>query len=177
MPKKVIVASLNPVKINSTIQGFRTLFPNKEWVVEGANISSGVSDQPMTDQETLQGAMNRASHAQQQYPNADFWVGIEGGCEKKNNRVWVFAWIVIRNGDKVELARTSAFCLPDHIAILLDKGIELGAATDIAFDKHNSKHKDGVVGVLSHGHIDRTDYYVQPVILALMHFSTAQEKK
>ena len=169
IPKRVVVGSLNPVKVNSTTQAFHTLFPNTNWVFTGVDIASGVSNQPMTDEETLQGAMNRALRVKKQHPKAHYWVGIEGGCEEKFGRVWVFAWIVIRTENRIEMARTSAFCLPNDITILLDQGMELGDATDIAFYKHNSKHHDGIVGVLSQGHIDRTAYYVQPIILALMH--------
>ena len=123
----------------------------------------------MTDEETLRGAKNRAQGAKLLYPNANFWVGIEGGCEKRFDRVWVFAWVVIQSKDRMEIARTSAFCLPKEFTNLLDQGMELGDATDQVFNKSNSKHSDGVVGLLSRGHIDRTAYYVQPIVLALMH--------
>ena len=61
---KVIVASKNPVKINCTKMGFRQVFPNLAVEVEGINTSSVVADQPMTNQETLIGAKNRAMNAQ-----------------------------------------------------------------------------------------------------------------
>jgi len=170
MPQTVIVASQNPVKIHATRIGFNQIFPEQKWDFIGANISSGVSKQPMTDKETLLGAQNRAQNAQKKYPNAQFWVGIEGGCCKQYDRVWVFAWVAICSNQSMQLGRSSSFALPPYIASYLDQGFELGEATDQVFDKHNSKHKDGVIGALSHGHIDRTTYYIQPMILALMPF-------
>ena len=60
---KVIVASTNPVKRNAAQQGFLKVFPDKKFVFSGVKIPSGVSDQPMTDKETYQGALNRAKNA------------------------------------------------------------------------------------------------------------------
>ena len=170
MTQTVIVASKNPVKIDATRLGFNQLFPKVQWNVHGANIPSGVSDQPMSDEETLRGAQNRARNAQANYPVADYWVGIEGGCAREYGKVWVFAWIVVCSRDQMELGRTSSFVLPDNIVEHLDQGLELGHATDRVYGEKDSKRRGGVVGALSHGHIDRTEYYVQPMILALMGF-------
>lgn len=38
---------------------------------------SGVSDQPMSDDEMIRGAKNRANHIKNTSLDADFWVGIE----------------------------------------------------------------------------------------------------
>ncbi len=170
MPKKVIVASKNPVKVQSTRTGFLSFFPNMDWDVQGYSIPSGVSDQPMSDEETLQGAMNRAQEAKKQHPDACFWVGIEGGCAIQDQRMWVFAWVVVCSHGRISKAKTSMFALPEDISKLVQEGIELGTATDMFFGKENTKHSQGVVGMLSKGLIDRTQYYVQPMILALTSF-------
>jgi non-canonical (house-cleaning) NTP pyrophosphatase len=56
--KKVIVASTNPVKIKTTEMGFAKMFPNETFEVEGVSAESEVSDQPMSEKETLLGATN-----------------------------------------------------------------------------------------------------------------------
>jgi len=170
MTKTIVVASKNPVKILSTQIGFETLFPDLSVNLISVHAASQVSDQPMSDEETLSGAKNRASNAQKIHPESDFWVGIEGGCERRYDRMWVYAWVVVQSSQRIEFARSSCFPLPDRFTELLDQGLELGDATDIVFGSKNSKQKGGVVGALSHGHIDRTAYYVQPMILALMAF-------
>ena len=170
MHKRVIVASKNPVKVQSARTGFSALFPSIDWDVQGHSIPSGVSDQPMSDEETLQGAVNRARAAQQQFPNAHFWVGIEGGCSVQEAEMWVFAWIVVFSRERSSKAKTSMFALPVEISKLVQEGIELGVATDMIFGKENTKHSQGVVGMLSKGLIDRTKYYVQPMIMALTVF-------
>src|SRR5436305_655717 len=105
------VASTNPVKIQSALHGFRQMFPDESFSAEGMSLPSGVSDQPMTDEETLQGALNRASNARAAQPSSDYWVGIEGGCEEKYGELWTFAWVVVLRGAIIGKARTGAFML------------------------------------------------------------------
>ena len=81
--KRIILSSLNPVKQIAALQGFQEMFPGEVFLIEGIQVESGVSSQPMTDQETYQGALNRARRARQTLPDGDFWVGIEGGCRIK----------------------------------------------------------------------------------------------
>ena len=84
--------------------------------------------------------------------------------------MWVFAWIVVCSQERVSKAKTSMFALPVEISKLVQEGFELGVATDMIFGAQNTKHSQGVVGMLSKGLIDRTQYYVQPMILALTAF-------
>ena len=176
----LIVASTNPVKIQSALHGFRLMFADETFTVEGFSLPSGVSDQPMTDEETLQGALNRAANARAAHPTADYWVGIEGGCEEKHGELWTFAWVVVlgslprlrgRVGEGVTgKARTGAFMLPQEVASLVRSGVELGIADDQVFGRSNSKQSNGAVGLLTADLIDRQRYYEHAVVLALIPF-------
>lgn len=167
---KVIVASKNPVKINSAQIGFSAMLPNEKIVTEGSAAPSGVSDQPMTNEETLKGAKNRANHVKHEIADADFWVGIEGGIEETGDGMEAFAWVVILSKDQEGQSRTSTFYLPAKVRELVLEGIELGHANDRVFGKTNSKQKGGAVGSLTNGLLGRTEYYVQAVTLALIPF-------
>ncbi|WP_258101902.1 inosine/xanthosine triphosphatase [Marinoscillum pacificum] len=168
--QKVIVASKNPVKINCTKEGFEKIFTESTFVFEGVSVPSDVSDQPMTDEETLQGAINRARNARQHSPDADFWVGIEGGIDELEDGMIAFAWVAVLSNDQLGKSRTSTFYLPPKVVQLIHEGIELGYANDQVFGEKNSKHKGGAVGSLTGGVLGRTEYYVQAVILALVPF-------
>lgn len=163
---KVIVASGNPVKINATKAGFSTFFDDV--TVESREVESGVSDQPMSDAETLKGARNRARSAKQVSPKADFWVGIEGGVDRNNEELTAFAWIVILGESVIGESRTTTFKLPTQVTELIDKGYELGVANDMIFNEHNSKQNTGAVGLLTNNAITRTQLYEQAVLLALI---------
>ncbi len=172
--KKIVVASLNPVKINAVQQGFAQMFPELEFVVDGVRVNSGVAAQPMGDQETLTGAKNRAENAVEQAPQADFWVGIEGGLTKEPDKTQVYAWVYIKTKDKVGQAKTGTFFLPAQVVNLVEQGLELGDAIDQAFAKNNHKQKGGAISILTDNVITRTQLYVQPVIFALIPFKKKQ---
>lgn len=125
----------------------------------------------MTEQETLTGAKNRVKNAIAQIPNADYYVGIEGGLETKDKEMEAFAWIYIQSKDGTAgKGRTGTFFLPQNIVELINEGKELGEADDIVFNQTNSKQKGGTIGTLTHGVLDRAECYKQTVIFALIPF-------
>lgn len=168
---KIIVASKNPVKLNAVKRGFKKMFPNESLEIDGVSVPSGVSSQPMSNNETFLGALNRSKKARINSLEADFWIGIEGGCENNKNELEAFAWVIVlsKNG-KIGKGRTSTFYLPKKICALIKKGKELGEADDIVFGQTNSKQKHGTVGNLTGNIIDRTKFYTEAVILALIPF-------
>lgn len=169
--KKIIVASHNPVKIAATKAAFEKMFPNESFSFEGVSVSSDVSEQPLSDDETYQGASNRAANAQQAAPDADFWVGLEGGIEAKGDDTESFAWMVIRSKDgQIGKGRTGTFFLPPQVAALIREGKELGEADDIVFQKTNSKQSNGAVGLLTGDIVTRADYYETALLFALIPF-------
>lgn len=168
--KTVMVASANPVKIQASRNGFERMFPREHFRVTGIAAPSGVSDQPMSDEETYQGAMNRALSAAQQAPDADYWIGIEGGLEEVDGELRGFAWIVVRDRERIGKSRTATFIIPDEVAALIHEGKELGDADDIVFNRSNSKQLNGSVGILTGDVMDRTEYYEHALVLALIPF-------
>ncbi len=165
---KVIVASKNPVKLQAVQEGFQSFFEGVE--VFGIEVESGVSDQPLSDAETLKGARNRAQNAMKQITGAGFWVGVEGGIEPTEKGLAAFAWIVILSKEKYGEARTTSFLLPSKIARYIEQGYELGVANDKVFEQTNSKQKQGAVGLLTRNEVSRTQLYGQAVKLALIPF-------
>ncbi|MEQ8688562.1 MAG: inosine/xanthosine triphosphatase [Imperialibacter sp.] len=170
MEKTVIIGSRNPVKVQCVKNAFEKSFPREVFSFEGVDAASNVSDQPMTDEETYRGAFNRATNAKTGRPDAQYWVGIEGGISDADGLMEAFAWIVILSSERTSRARTATFLLPDKVAQLVRQGIELGVADDQVFGRSNSKQKDGAVGLLTHGQIDRTQYYTHAMTLALAPF-------
>jgi inosine/xanthosine triphosphatase len=169
--KKIVVASKNPVKLNATLTAFQKMFPKEEFSLEGVSVDSGVSDQPLSDDETYQGASNRAANAKTAVPDADFWVGLEGGVESKGTDMESFAWMVIES--KIGLrgkGRTGTFFLPPAIADLIRQGKELGEADDIVFGQTNSKQATGALGLLTGDVVTRGDYYEMTMDFALIPF-------
>jgi len=167
---QVVVASQNPVKLNATKIGFSEMFPNTPFSFGSVAVTSGVSDQPMSSEETYKGALNRATRAQEKQPNANYWVGLEGGIEKTHHGMECFAWVVILSKEKQGKARTATFLLPQKLIDRIEMGEELGVADDKVFGRSNSKQNNGAIGLLTQDAVTRTSYYVQAIVLALIPF-------
>ena len=168
--KNIVIASSNPVKIQAVFEAFSELFPDEEIICNHINVSSGVSDQPTSNAETLEGALTRAHRAKEKLPHADFWVGVEGGIEEEFGEMTSFAWICIKSPDGIGKARSGTFMLPEPIAELIRQGKELGEADDIIFKQRNTKQSAGAVGLLTKKAITRTSLYKHAIILALIPF-------
>ncbi len=219
---RVAVGSTNPCKIEAVRKAFCQIFSSDEISIEisSHSVPSGVADQPFGDEETRDGAMNRALAAYNAEARCDFGVGLEGGLEKtshvdknddskaKTEELWCMAWMAIvgsnsqactsakaeddnyspddSNGEPKALswgyAKTGSFLLPPALCeLVIHQNMELGHADDVVFQRVNSKHGSGTVGVLTKGEIDRTEYYVHALKLALipwirpqMYISTAK---
>ncbi len=170
----VIVGSTNPVKLHATNGACKAMFPVVEIETKGINVPSGVPSQPVGDGQTRLGAKNRCLAAKEKVPDATLWVGIEGGIETIDTVMIAFAWIAVCGQDgKVRYGRTSTFVLPMKVASLVGQGMELGSADDVVFGTKDSKRSMGAVGILTNGKIDRTQYYQQAVMLALIPFVKA----
>jgi len=146
------------------------MFPDNDHLFGSVSVQSDVSDQPMTDTETLRGAKNRARNAADVVPQADFYVGIEGGISNNGNDMDAFAWVYILSRDQCGKAKTAVFSLPPKLIRLIQNGYELGDADDMVFKRQNSKQDNGAVGILTGNVLDRSAYYEQAVILALIPF-------
>ena len=168
---KVIVASKNPVKIGAASEAFAAVFPKASVDVSGVEVDSGVGDQPDTDAKTREGAQARALSARDAEPDADFWVGLEGGVEVLDGQLMAFAWMAVsgRTGDISE-ARSATLPLPPAVKELVDAGMELGDANDRVFSTVNSKQGGGAYGLLTDGRYTRESIYAQTLIIALTPF-------
>ena len=101
---RVAVGSKNPTKLNSAKAAIERAFPSAQVACHGYDVPSGVSDQPMGDEETRVGAFNRARAAAAAFQSEhgalpDFSVGLEGGCAFET--VDYSAATVVRRSDNI----------------------------------------------------------------------------
>ena len=169
---RIIVSSNNPVKVAACKKAFSLVFPGQPADLVAASVPSGVSDQPGSDEESRLGARNRARNAQQAHPDADYWVGLEGGLEWSDGEPLASAWLVVINRDgRVGEARTPTLPLPPAVKQLLLQGLELGEANDRVFDTAHSKQAGGAYGLLTNNRMTRESVYTEALALALLPFS------
>ncbi|PLW80000.1 inosine/xanthosine triphosphatase [Candidatus Woesearchaeota archaeon] len=162
---KVIVGSKNPIKIEAVKAAFSNYF--KELKVIGISVESDVSDQPKDYDETLQGARNRVLNLRKEN-DADFFVGIEGGMDKKQDKWFSYGCIVVLDSSGNEgVGLSSHFETPKKIVKELFNGKELGHVIDDLSSNSNSKQKGGASAFLTNGVLHRKDLYYPGIICAL----------
>ncbi len=169
---KILVGSKNPVKISSVEDAFSKYFKNV--FVEGMEVDSGVSVQPVND-ETYIGAQNRALKLydlnNQQNLNADFFVGIEGGIIEQFDRWFAFGCMCIIDKNKnIGFGNSPAFELPISIVNNLLSGKELGDVMDKIMNEQNTKQRGGAIGFFTNGVMSRNELYVEGLKVALIPF-------
>jgi inosine/xanthosine triphosphatase len=168
---EVVVTSFNPVKIEAVRQAFLSQFPSVVTSIVPLGVDSGVAEQPMSDGETRQGARNRVAAARQERPEADYWVGLEGGLDYFDGDLMAFAWMVVAGpGGRLSETRSATLPLPPGVQTLVETGLELGEANDRVFATLNSKQAGGAYGLLTNGLMTRESIYTQTLILALIPF-------
>ena len=172
---KVVVGSKNPVKIEAVRTAFDLIFPDQLWEVSGVEVKSGVSDQPMSERESIQGAFNRAQGALISDFQPDFAVGLEGGLQEIDGNWFSCGWIVVLSKEgKKGIGATINIQAPAVMMKMILEGKELGEVTDALFKKENSKQAEGYFGHMTNRAITRTKGYSDGVIAALAAFINPQ---
>lgn len=166
---KLCVASQNPVKINAAKEALQLVFPGADVESVGVNAPSLVAEQPMTEDETREGAENRLDFILKHH-SCDFAMAMEGGVDKFSFGAATFAYVAIGHGDKQSIGRSALLPIPDSVYQSLCNGEELGDVMDQLFNQHNIKQRGGAIGVLTQGLATRQSVYTQALILAMAPF-------
>jgi inosine/xanthosine triphosphatase len=164
----IAVGSKNPAKLAAVRAAFQKI--GYEVAVTGLSVPSGVADQPFSDEETIRGALNRAALALGS-GDYDFGIGLEGGTCETPYGMFLCNWgaIVDRNGER-SIGGGIRILLPEQIAVEVRSGKELGTVIDEYTGGHDIAKKEGTIGVLTKGNINRSEVFRDVVICAFARF-------
>lgn len=170
--RSVGVGSKNPVKLAAVRAVVARVTPDAR--VEAVSVLSTVRDQPFGDDETIRGALARA-HAARKAVGAELGVGIEGGVVDTDGTMRTCAWAaVVDAAGREGVGGSLAMPLPASVARLVRGGMELGHAMDELTGEQNTKHRQGAVGILTAGLVDRQAAYEVILTYALARFLTPE---
>ncbi len=170
---KIAIGTENPSKIGALTEVLREypLFADSE--VVGCAVPSGVIDQPMTLDETMLGAENRARRCYT--ADCRFSVGIESGfleAARARGGLMEVTICAIYDGENLYHGFSSCFNCPEDIMAYLRQGKNLNDAAFLAGYTTNptiGKSGDGVISVLTRGRVTRKEYTKQALRMALIH--------
>lgn len=153
------LGSKNIVKINACKQVLEPF----GFEVIGIDVDSKVSAQPKSDEETINGALNRALSL----PNDNFRIGLEAGIEILNDEMYLTNFgVLIDPEGNIFKAGGTRIVLPKEIAnLILVEKLELSDAMEQYFNKLDIKHKEGAIGHFTNNLVVRIDIFTHIVKL------------
>jgi inosine/xanthosine triphosphatase len=167
---KIAVGSTNPTKIDPVRHVFSHYFGEKVTVV-GVAVKSGVSEQPLDDEEMFRGALNRARAALKKVPGATYGVGIEGGVHQ-----YSYGWferslvVIVDKKGEFGVGASGGLRLPKAVVQRIEKGLNLEQAVDELFGTHRIGEGIGMFGLFTKGLVTRTIGVEHGVAFALARF-------
>ncbi|MBY7143905.1 DUF84 family protein [Virgibacillus sp. NKC19-3] len=156
----ILVGSMNPAKIKAA----QDVFPS--YSITPKHVLSKVSPQPFSDEETREGAINRALQCATSNPKNVIGIGLEGGVMDVDNQLYLSNWgaLVSPNG-AIYTASGARIILPQEFAEPLKNGMELGDMMDRYAKKIGVRKKEGAIGIFTGGLISRHEMFAHVVRL------------
>ena len=171
------VGSTNEAKIRAVENAVNSIFAGSQCFVLGFKIDSAVNAQPVSAEETIQGATYRAKIALEKLKSSGltfekefhlFGVGLEGGIEKVGNSWFECGWCCVTDGETINLGSSARFKITDNFAADLLKGREMADLVAERMDGVDKRDGLGMMGVITGGHLPRGDCYSHGVIFAFV---------
>lgn len=166
---KILVGSNNPTKI----QAVKNVFPAAE--IGNLDALSKVSAQPFSDEETMEGAINRARECAA--AEACIGIGLEGGVMEINGEMYLCNWgALVDENERVYLASGARIPLPQEVTEQLKNGIELGEVMDEYASKKDVRSNEGAIGIFTKEEINREEMFTHVIKLLKGQYSFYAEK-
>ncbi|HTX18600.1 MAG TPA: inosine/xanthosine triphosphatase [Bacteroidota bacterium] len=174
----VLIASTRTPKINGVKRAFRRLTGEKEFpaiLFESISVESGVKDTPLSVDELMTGARQRAELATSAWnrkgaTTADslFAVGVEGGISIMGERAFLQSWAcVLRNGSS-SFGSSGSIELPHAVAeAVVTEGKDLGEIIDRFAGQLDVRSNQGTWGILTKDLVTREDSFELATLNAL----------
>ena len=170
----IAVGSTNNVKVHAVeelIDEYPILKGSK---VVAVSTQSGVSEQPLSLEETVLGAKNRAEKAFHASQPCQYGIGIEGGlCASPGTNTGFVTLNIcsIFDGTHHYIGFTSGFEVPPQILkLVLEQKMDLSQACFHSgiTTKVKVGASEGLVGILTQGRINRKQYTKECLVMAFV---------
>lgn len=145
------------------------------------SVPSGVSDQPLSEDETICGAINRAKNVLPLVPEATLGLGLEGGLTYDD--VYTHQWYLLSvcaawDGKQLFLGKGLSFPIPHHVGERIHlQQLELRVIIDELSGTVGSNHREGAYGLFTDGQITRTNVFRDAVLAAITPFQSSFYRK
>lgn len=176
----VAVGSTNEAKVLAVKESLSASPRFSNAKIVSLSASSDVSSQPLSLQETILGAKNRAKNAFNNCEGCAYSFGIESGLMESPEVATGYLHTCagcIYDGTRYYIGLSTGFEVPPQIlTLLLENKMDLSQACLESGISHNSNigSTEGLIGVLTKGKIDRKEYSRQCILTALLQLENAE---
>lgn len=165
---KCYLGSQNNVKLDAVKEVL------SDFEVIGLSVDSKVSKQPLSDEETIQGALNRALSL----PKDGLRIGLEAGVHIHNDKLFLVNWGVLIDFDyNVYYAGGTRIPLDEFIKDkLFREKKELAEVMDEYLNTSGIKFKEGAIGYFTNNYVKRKDIFIHIVKLLYGQYERSKNK-
>ena len=174
---KINSASPNPAKIAAVTETIAHYDFLKNFKTKSLIVDSGVSDQPKSLEETIEGAINRAKNS---FSDCHYSFGIESGMmvvPKTKTGYMDVCVCAIYDGEEVYLGLSSAWETPEKVFHeMFENGLDMNQAAFKAGLTANAQvgSAEGLIGIVTKNRLTRKEYTKQSIITALVRLEAKQ---
>ena len=168
------IGSTNQVKVAAIEQAFRLYHEGLSFLP--LDVPSGVNPFPMSESETLTGAINRARAVKAARPDVDYSVGIESGVCEVVGAKFVRSYAAVIHLGVLGLGSSAAYEAPEPIISRIDPTSDLSRQViDDMLGRREVLSQEGIVGVLTERRLSRASILRDAVICALTRFTLPEQ--
>ena len=163
-----VLCSTNEAKRQATEAVLKEIYGNN-FTLKCVDVDSGVSVTPTTDEEGIQGSLNRILSAEAKLPDHDGYIGLEGIITTNSYGTFICGWAVLKLQDgTIGYGCSAKVRLPDELMKGFDSFRELSEMTAKAYPKSASKLPTlGTNGVITNGMYTRVDEFTDALKCAV----------
>lgn len=124
---------------------------DSEYSVTSCDVSSGITEQPLDEETTLTGAVNRAHRALEAEPSSDYGVGMEAGLVETGDGGYSLVCVcaLVEKGGAVHLGRSGKTPLPKEVSEDVKAGESLGKSIRKYRETCGEEENEWVDGLIS----------------------------
>ncbi len=169
---KIAVGSRNQAKVEAVKEILQDYPHLRDAEVEAKEVSSDAPDQPLSLEDTMRGAMNRAKSA---FEDCDLSIGLESGLMQVSMSKTGYMDVcvcAIYDGKEFHFGFSSAWEFPQkEVTEMMVSGLNMEQAINRFGMTNNPKigSAEGAIGILTKGRLTRKEYTKQALRTALIH--------
>lgn len=176
--KEFVLSSNNEAKRKAALQAIFEIFGAGN-ILRSIVAPSGVRATPLSHEECVLGASNRVDFIRSAYPDADYYIGAEGGLNMVAGKWFIGGWVVVENKQKVRHLGSSAWVeMPDFLTKSIDADIPLSEVIrpeHFPPDLYQRRETLGTNGLITQGVYSRVNEFNDALRVSLALFNLEEK--